>query len=132
MSLSPREVFEALLAGETLQDVNNSKMQIRLDGDWVVDIATDDVIDDPTLLYWKIKPKTININGYEVPEPVRKPLGIGTRYYLTDVCCRPRGYAWNETEIDFEWLNSGIIHLTKEAAEIHRTALLSFTAKPQP
>ena len=131
MSLNTREVFEALLAGETLQDVNDSKMQIRLDGDWVVD-ADDDVVDDPTLLFWEIKPKVININGYEVPEPVREPLADETIYWLVDICSSPVSYRWSRHEADYRCLEAGLIHLTKEAAELHRTALLSFTAKPQP
>lgn len=78
---------------------------------------------------FRIKPKTININGHEVPEPVREPLENGQEYYfqeitaeyLVDTSC------WGDTSCDKFLLNSGLIHLTREAAEAHAKALLSFT-----
>ena len=84
---------------------------------------------------WRIKyeyfrkPQTITINGFEVPEPVREPLIYGTRYYVAnlgmDNYCY--GFTWTGDHFDNKCLNRGIIHLTKEAAELHATALLSFT-----
>ncbi|MGL5225803.1 MAG: hypothetical protein ACRC8Q_10865 [Aeromonas sp.] len=77
---------------------------------------------------YRIKPKTIKINGFEVPEPVREPLNIGDSFYvaniLTDGKCRLK---WEGHEWDMEWLENGLIHLTKDAANTHAKALLSFT-----
>ena len=81
--------------------------------------------------YYRVKPKTMNINGYEVPEPVRTKLNEEDTYYIPDVL----GYAfyisdwWSDTDQDLKFLNLGLIHLTKEAAIQHAKALLSFTAK---
>lgn len=81
--------------------------------------------------YYRVKPKTININGYEVLEPVRTKLNEEDAYYIPDAL----GYAfyisdwWSDTDQDLEFLNLGLIHLTKEAAIQHAKALLSFTAK---
>lgn len=79
---------------------------------------------------FRIAPKTININGHEVPEPVREPLGDGCVYYIpafdnTRLCtfCSH----WSGDSIDLLWLSRGLIHLTPEAAEAHAKALLSFT-----
>lgn len=80
-------------------------------------------------LQYRIKPKTININGYEVPEPVREPLGIGKRYYVVS----PYGsevFNWAGDRIDYDLLKNGAIHLTKEAAQLHSEAIYSFTRKP--
>ncbi len=33
--------------------------------------------------YYRVKPKTMNINGYEVPEPVRTKLNDGDTYYIS-------------------------------------------------
>ena len=74
-------------------------------------------------------PKTININGIEVPEPVREPLNFGDEYVALDLICVIDDIEWFGDDWDMENLHLGIIHLTKEAAEIHRKALLSFTAK---
>lgn len=127
MSLNHKQVLEALLAGETLRDVRNHSIKISLSNTDMVD-ETLDILAGFDLDDWEIEPKTININGYEVPEPVKEPLVMETRYYLTDICSRTRAYTWRKAEVDFEWLALGIIHLTEEAAELHRKALVSFTS----
>ena len=76
------------------------------------------------------KPKTININGFEVPEPMRVKPEKGSKYYLTEVDMGARDIEWDDDETDNRWLKSGICHATAEAAELHRKALLSFTALP--
>lgn len=80
---------------------------------------------------FRVKPKTISINGLKVPEPIRTKPKRKTTYYVPDVL----GYDfylsdwWSDTGQDLEFLNLGLIHLTKEAAIQHAKALLSFTAK---
>ncbi len=80
---------------------------------------------------YRRKPRTININGFEVPEPVREPLKTDTDYYYphfgsSSLICDS---VWWHDDCDARRLKSGIIHLTKEAAAIHAKALLSFTQK---
>lgn len=79
---------------------------------------------------WRVKPETISINGYEVP----KPLTIGDNicvYWLISLdsteLCLPIDYDGDET--DRVWIELGICHSTKEAAQVHARALLSFTEK---
>jgi len=78
---------------------------------------------------YRRKPQPININGYEVPEPCREPLEKGQDYYLTML----DGYSrllWSGHSVDLRRLNSGIYSTrTREAAELHGKALLSFTNK---
>ena len=77
---------------------------------------------------YRRKIKTININGFDVPEPVRKPLAYNDYYYVCDLRGNyQNSIRWTDDCYDFEWLNLGVIHLTLEAAELHRQALLSFT-----
>lgn|SRR5574343_43687 len=83
---------------------------------------------------YRRKPKTININGFEVPEPLREIPKEKTTVYYVDLI-----YSEGVTEYvyypDLEersyiikaGLPLGIVHLTKEAAELHAKALLSFT-----
>lgn len=80
---------------------------------------------------FRIKPKTILINGIEVPEPVREPMEDRQEYWFVtitnnDFCFRS---AWKYRPEDHYRLKIGLIHLTREAAETHARALLSFTAK---
>ena len=77
---------------------------------------------------YRRKPKTININGFEVPEPFRAPPETEQEYWLVDPAnetCYP--YHWENTSCELLWLRAGLVHPTKEAAELHRKALLSFT-----
>ena len=72
----------------------------------------------------------LNINGHLVPAPEREPLPNGTKYYVPwffDDKAAP--YTWYDARTDHRLLNSGLIHLTEEAANAHAEALLSFTNK---
>ena len=80
---------------------------------------------------YRRKPRTININGFEVPEPVREPLQDYQKYYDVSIGSMESvvEYSWDGGPMDFDTLNKGLIHLTKEAAMLHAKALLSFTQK---
>ena len=84
---------------------------------------------NPDIKYRR-KPKVILINGYEVPEPHRKPLEIGDAYWtFTFFFAGVTGIYWEGDSEDHNAFKNGFIHLTKEAAEKHHNALKSFTAK---
>ena len=130
--LNHREVLEALLAGETLVDVNDKEITLRFDGDTLVATGgyylSAESVEDVCLLDWKVKPRTININGYEVPVPSRaKPNRGDTCYiaYLPDD--RVNEFKFQNGVIDCRWFKQGLLHKTREAAELHLEALLSFT-----
>ena len=75
---------------------------------------------------YRRKPHTININGFEVPEPCIKSPELCTSLWKTTMSGRWH-FLWANTTHQKEWLRLGIVHLTKEAAELHAKALLSFT-----
>lgn len=75
---------------------------------------------------YRLKPRTININGFEVHEPLRHELSDGTDYYVYETS-KVKKVKWQSDDLDYKWLKAGIIHLTREAAEKHLEALLSFT-----
>lgn len=85
---------------------------------------------------YRRKPKTININGYEVPEPIRdlpnlgKPGSSETVWIpsLTEYPSFAMGVGNSYTKVFFD---RGLCHLTKESAELHAKALLSFTTTMQ-
>lgn len=80
---------------------------------------------------YRRKPRTITINGYEVPEPVREPLLVGALYWHFDPM-EANGLndnTWNDEAFDAALLKNGFIHLDREAAKAHAEALLSFTKK---
>ena len=81
---------------------------------------------------YRRKPRTININGHEVPEPVRTPLKNGDQYFVPSLSHSTLVWtmAWDDqgaaTISDFK---RGLVHTTREAAKLHAMALLSFTTK---
>ena len=78
---------------------------------------------------YRRKPKTILINGHEVPEPHRTPLDEGEAYWTLSIVCGATSLRWEDGYTDYVYLKNGLVHLTKEAAEKHFNALKSFTAK---
>lgn len=75
---------------------------------------------------YRIKPKTIKVNCFDVTEPVRSPLNKNDVYFIAD----PTAHDYH---IDIEWmcdaddmkfLKRGIIHLTPEDAIAHAKAML--------
>jgi len=84
---------------------------------------------DNTSNKFRIVPKTININGHEVPEPCREKLKHRTVYFYPCLS-HPNLYIlcyWYNDEDDLHLLKIGFVHLTKEDAIKHAEALLSFT-----
>ena len=83
----------------------------------------------PNVVYRR-KPRTIRINGFEVPEPVREPLEKGQWYWLAEnTRSTPVAYQWSNDKADYQWLDAGLLHMTEEAAQIHIDAMLSFTRR---
>ncbi|MEM8238635.1 hypothetical protein Q4R49_13065 [Morganella morganii subsp. sibonii] len=103
-----------------------SQFQIMICGEWRGMI--DDFLFNPGCKY-RLKPRYIDINGYQVPEPVREPLKIGQVYWLVRIYGAVDSFEWEGERVCSAWLERGLIHLTKEDAEAHSAALLSFTQK---
>lgn len=92
-------------------------------------------IDCPTwqpVYQYRRKPQTININGHEVPEPVRYPLKDGDQYFVPSLS--KTNLAWDmiwysQSPITISDFKRGLVHTTREAAQLHAMALLSFTTR---
>ena len=78
---------------------------------------------------YRIKPKTIRIGEYDVPEPLREMPARGATYYVADMVTpeSPRKYTWVGDTSDIGWFNRGILHSTRDAAVFHAQALLPLT-----
>ena len=111
---------------------NGEEVQIQsATGDWVNDVSGTALGEIYFRRFspseFRVKPKTININGYEVPEPMRHPPSYNSTYWLASPADGTPECAWLGDESDVEWLEDGLIHATQAAARVHRDALLSFT-----
>jgi len=78
---------------------------------------------------YRRKPRTININGYKVPEPYRGEMKDGDPYY--GVSLNSNSECVSEVWYDECYCNramlNGLVHLNKDAAMAHTRDLLSFT-----
>ncbi|CDL85388.1 hypothetical protein [Xenorhabdus szentirmaii] len=81
---------------------------------------------------YRLKPRTIKIGSFDVPEPVRESLKEEAEYFHVDT-----GFLWDDDGVSRSWwldsdvdkarLSAGLIHLTREAAELHAKALISLS-----
>ena len=73
----------------------------------------------------------MNINGIEIPEPIREAPEIGTEFWVA--CTHPNivdyKHTWTGSRQFYPLLSLGIMHATKEAAQLHKEALLSLSAR---
>jgi len=77
--------------------------------------------------FWTVrrKPKTIRIGEMEVPEPMRVAPAVGTHYWIVSVSEEFSYWStWAGDKSDFYCLERGLCQSTKEAAELHRKALI--------
>lgn len=120
------DILIAIANGEQIEGKNEKDQWCVVDSNIVLyGIYSTGKVD----LNIRVKPKTISINGHEVPEPVKVKPEIGTKYYIPSFTRGPN-YDW-ETFLNVAYddaiFNKGLMHLTAEAAQKHAEALLSFT-----
>ena len=76
----------------------------------------------------RIKPRTIKIGDFDVPEPIRVDIGIGNKYFTPSLASVSAiGCSWLGDGRDYELLRNGLCHETSEAAEVHAKALIALT-----
>ncbi|QTL38756.1 hypothetical protein HGO23_12795 [Xenorhabdus budapestensis] len=79
---------------------------------------------------YRLKPRTIRIGEYDVPEPVRVEPEINTKYFSPSILSPSVlfvSFEWSGDFYDSIALNRGMVHLEKESAELHAKALISLT-----
>jgi len=118
-------------AAETEKPWERWQYKSIYDADWI-----DGKVDFAFYQGWEYrrKPRFILINGIEVPEPMREKPEFGASYWIPDIWdtsgrLSSSEMTWEDHETDNDWFFTGICHLTREAAELHAKALLSFTKK---
>ena len=72
------------------------------------------------------KPRTITVNGVEVPEPLRYAPEDKTWCWLTQLHNHNKAILvlWEGSDADYIWLRRGLLHATEENALTHAKALL--------
>lgn len=77
---------------------------------------------------YRIKPKTIRIGEYDVPEPLRdRPINGESVYLVCTDRAFPVKLQWFPDEYSLYLLDSGLLHRERAGAALHWKALLSLT-----
>lgn len=78
---------------------------------------------------YRIKPRTIKIGDFDVPEPMRVDVGIGNKYFTISLGgASAISCVWLGDGRDYELLRNGLCHETHEAAELHAKAIVLLTS----
>ena len=114
--ISGKEALIALANGEEVEYTNSctpSWHNLSLSG-----ISINEIL-DPKFNKFRLKPRTITINGIEVPAPFEPKLGE-TYYHLSSVF--DKGYHWNDEfisiEDDFKYLQFGAWRTEDEIKQV--------------
>ena len=72
------------------------------------------------------EPKTIKVNGFDVPEPMRDEPAENATYAVAQPSEGDyyNEFSWGGCPLETNWLQRGLLHSTKEAAVAHAKAML--------
>lgn len=116
----------ALDAQETTKPWERWEMACR-DGAWAAPTAEMAFFAN---MYYRRKPRTININGFEVPEPLRTCPAEGTKVWVVTLVSEEGGVqlfdAQPYSKPFARLVERGLCHLNEDSAKAHADALLSF------
>jgi len=80
---------------------------------------------------YRRKPRTIKIGDCEIQAPERVAPADGTTCWTVAISCGKfirEGFEWDGNSTQKTLLVSGLVHLTKESAEAHASALIALTS----
>lgn len=102
---------------------NGEVIQMYVGDEWYDCMAPTAFVDG---LKYRVKPKTILVNGFEVPEPMREAPKNGNKYFTHSLMAKEFncGATWENDGVDVRMLERGLCHTTKEAAIAHAKAML--------
>lgn len=124
---SIEELLKAYLNGKIIVYKESAVWQ-KKDGLHFPSISNSEIKDKK----WSIKDRAININGFEVPEPYCGEMEMEKVYWYPQITeGSAEDFSWKDDATDRIIMESGMLRLTKEAAELHLQALLSFTKQKQ-
>ena len=91
---------------------------------------------DPALQFdfddydYRIKPRTIKIGDFDVPEPMRVEPDSGCEYFVVEALSDipAASQIWNGMDCEKRWLSMGLCHKSKESAIAHAKAIISLSS----
>ena len=123
-------ILKAVAEGKTIQ-VLEANVDPDLPSVWI-DITADDALADVSDESYapedmRVKPDTVVINGYDVLAPLREAPACGTEYYHITRSKTSLKYVWHNSAMDYNFLDMGVVFLSKEDAAAFAKALFNPT-----
>ena len=123
-------ILKAVAEGKTIQ-VLEANVDPDLPSVWI-DITADDALADVSEETYlpeemRVKPDTVVINEYEVMAPLREAPACGTEYYHITRSKTSLKYVWHNSAMDYNFLDMGVVFLSKEDAAAFAKALFNPT-----
>ena len=121
-------ILKAVAEGKTIQALE-AVVDPYFPDVWT-DITADDALDDIseetyTTEDMRVKPDTVTINGHEVLAPLREAPICGTEYYYASRSKTALKYVWAGSAMDYNFLDMGVVFLSKEDAAAYVKALFN-------
>lgn len=106
---------EAMANGETIQEFVDEEFQDKHNANFIEGME------------YRIKQRTIMVNGFEVPEPMREAPKEGVHFWAAQFenDCMVEVYDYDSSDNHSKrYLKLGLCHTTKKAAVAHAKAML--------
>lgn len=121
-------ILKAVAEGKTVQ-VLEANVDPDIPGIWT-DITAEEALAAVSAETYapedmRVKPDTVIINGYEVLSPLRSAPTCGTEYYHITRSKIYVKYVWRNSAMDYNFLDMGVVFLSKEDATDYVKALFN-------
>lgn len=118
------------LRGVTVRNDESGDLIVASTGCWTIEGLASLISDEhqfDIIGMWEEEElvKYRQINGKKFPEPCNKAPKLGEPYFIVNIGygATVLKFCWTDTSGDNDFLNMGIIHTTKEAAQAHADAI---------
>ena len=115
-------LVQAAANGEVIQGrFNGAQTWVDSSFDWECFVASHE---------YRIKPRTIKIGDFDVPEPMRVEPDMFTMVYCVTTTMEKSvsAFPWTGSYGEVLMLKRGMVHADAESAKIHAGAIISLTA----
>ena len=121
-------ILKAVAEGKTVQTLEANVNPV-LPGVWT-DITAEEALAAISVETYapedmRVKPDTVIINGHEVLAPLREAPTCGTEYYHVSRSKTFTKYVWRNSVMDYNFLDMGVVFLSKEDAAAYVKALFN-------
>ena len=121
-------ILKAVAEGKTIQ-VLEANVNPDLPSVWIDITAEESLAAIAAETYepedMRVKPDTVTINGHEVLAPLRSAPACGTEYYHASRSKTALKYVWAGSAMDYNFLDMGVVFLSKEDAAAYVKALFN-------